>query len=324
MTNKKTTAIFLFLITCFVFKTGVCQEKATASINHPVAPAPVKDTSDDDDDVREFIPSMAYGSNYIAPGRASAKLEPYMEPSFMYNAKSGFTTGFNDYKLLNLPKAFNELDLNVGWDFNYWDNFQASASYMRMIFPTYTKPTPYEEALAMYQNNIDLFASYDLKYVTPGLRFDYFNGRQKITGPKGKTTTADTSNDYYVTFDLSHDFEVDNIFKTKGDLVISPDYTIMGGTRTFYGEKFTQKRKRIITTGSSGSSAFDLADMELDLPVKYKFHNFTFAPEVDYVYIFPASQNPTNQSETANTVTKTPTTGFFVYIMTISYKFTSK
>ena len=101
---------------------------------------------------------------------------------------------------------------------------------------------------------------------------------------------------------------------------IEPYFTLLGGTRTLYGERFTNKKNRIIGKKSSGSTPFDLTDMEMELPFKYTYHKLTIAPEVDYVYIFASSQNPANQSENSS-VTQTPADGFFRYVLTLSLKF---
>lgn len=235
----------------------------------------------DTTDNRQLQLTFDYLSNKTYLGQQNIITEKYLSPAISYYAPSGFFTAFALTKIIDPENRFDEADLSLGWSFKVLKDAEASLSYSRF---SYSKQSL--QLGSSLQNNFEVAIKRD-GVITPALFFDMFFG-------KGKP-------DFGVRLDVYHDFEMDNLFTNdKDELLISPTVSIIAATLNFYtlylrDSSLARTRQNI---GVNVDSNFQLASIELSLPVEYDLGRFMIKPEIRHTIPLQEVRNSDNKAAT--------------------------
>jgi hypothetical protein len=143
------------------------------------------------------------------------------------------------------------------------------------------------------------------------LRFDYCF--QTFTGTV-KNKKADVPvHDYYLMWENSHEFFINDVFKDDDEFDIAPMFTVMAGTNNFVGAFIIN---RFPTSPKAAhyaqiSNQFLIQQFVFSLPVSYTIGNFTATPSFEY--------NILTQKETETSPTSYP-----IYRFSLAYRLNLK
>jgi hypothetical protein len=259
----------------------------------------LKDTTAGGSDKIRYIDIIGeYGSNFTYRHQIDEipTVSPYLYPSVFYHAKSGYWASLGAYRLINsyhdvnlsgaeinLPPSWIEGDINTGWDFKAGKNTNFSVSYMYSIYNR--EITFLKEAL---RNTFEGYAGHDFKIINSGVRFDYAyqNFTAKINGKPVKFNVQD----YFASWENSHEWFIDDVFKSGDEFDIDPMFTIVAGTNNFIGEFVKQrfagtKNAKKAADYAANANKFLIQQFTLSLPVAYTIGNFTFTPTFEYTIL---------------------------------------
>ncbi|HEV7231507.1 MAG TPA: hypothetical protein VGO45_09285 [Bacteroidia bacterium] len=236
---------------------------------------------------RKFEFGMRYASNNTFMGRRDSVNHIVLSPSFSYTGIHGFNasimashidlSGPSPAKTQTATKParipiLDEYDATIGWDHDWTDNFSTSILETHSYFDVKSP-----RIRSTIDNDFNLGASYDFKYVMADASGDFCHG------PKTKYGQA---KDNFFTVSLSHDFDIDPLFHTKGELEIEPRLSVVYGTQNFF---------LVYTKAKPGDSTlikkaeyekklakFGLLNYMFSLPLTYTRGKWAFTAEWDY------------------------------------------
>jgi len=229
---------------------------------------PLRENIDAEDTAftRSLLLSLDYGSNKVFLSRTASLDLVYLSPSIAYEAPSGFFAGIIPSMLINPQHKWDELDLNMGWDFFLFKKtMQGSASYTRFVFSKSSL-----ELRDSLTNNLELIFRKDSKTIRAKLFVDFDFGHG--------------NSDYSFTLDLAHDFVFENILRDDGELKIKPMISTNAGTLNFYRLHLKNQKEGVVVQNLAATvnTKFNLTGVEFSLPLEYDIGRFSFEPAVHY------------------------------------------
>jgi hypothetical protein len=199
-----------------------------------------------------------------------------------YEAPSGFFSSFVIDKIVSPENRFDEADITVGWSFKIFKSLETSLSYSHFFFSK--KSLQISSAL---RNNLEATFKKEFRWITPQLYLDL--------------TFGQASPDYSIRFEVYHDFEIDYLLtKNKDALIISPTASIAAATLNFYSF-YLRDRTLPLTRQNLGvnvNSNFQLASVDLALPVEYDIGKFLLRPELRQTIPLYEIKNSDNKAVT--------------------------
>ncbi len=210
---------------------------------------------------RSLILSIDYSSDKVFYGRKSNQRIVYFSPSLLYEARSGFYTGFTSYRLVKPENRWDEAQLIAGWDFTLLKKIKTSASYSRFAYSDSSV-----QIQSSLKNNLELSLNYDSKIIQP-----------KLTG---SLYFGSASPDYLFTFELYHEFEFDYLLGNNDDLYIRPTAMLNAGTLHFYRLLPRDSLKRSLATKEV--TKFNLSGIDFSLPIEYDIGKFIIEFSANY------------------------------------------
>ncbi|MBK5284577.1 MAG: hypothetical protein JJE25_04185 [Bacteroidia bacterium] len=264
---------FLILLSCLFF----CFSYASG-FSFPGTPTDSIDSLSD----RQLLFAVDYLSNKTYLGRQNTVLEKYVAPSLSYQATSGFFSSIVIDKIVSPENRFDAAAITAGWKFNVSKTVETSLRYSHFIFSKKTI-----QIISALRNNIEASFIKEFKWVSPQLYLDLNFGQG--------------SPDYSIRFEIYHDFEIDNVLTKNNDaLIISPTVSISAATLNFYSVYLRDSSlSRIIRNAAVNvNSKFQLASVDLALPVEYDIGNFLIRPEIRQTIPLYQMNNSDNKAVT--------------------------
>jgi hypothetical protein len=269
--------------------------------------------------------SVEYGSNFTYRHQINQNPTeaPYLYPTLFYHAKSGFWATAGAYRLIkpyqdvtlkgndtSLAPTFIEYDFSAGWDFKAGKSTDFSVSYLYSVFD---RQIPFlKEALA---NTFEGYAGHDFKIIYTGLRFDYT--WQNFTATINNKKQGFPVHDFYGMWETSHEWFIDDAFKSGDEFDINPMFTVLAGTNNFIGKFITLRYPEGTKNGAKAAAYAKLAgkfliqQFTLNVPVAYTIGNFTFTPSFEYTLLTQKK-------------TETEPTSYPIYRFSAAYRFNMK
>jgi len=254
--RKFISVFFLTIIFCFGYFPAA-QAESFFSPDTTAAP-------DDSLNERQLLLSLDYLSNKTYLGQQNIFIEKYVAPSIAYLAPSGFFSAFVVEKIVSPENRFDRAELMLGWTFGIFKSVETALSYSRFVFSKQSL-----QIGASLRNNVEATFKKELSWITPQLYLDMYFGKAKP--------------DFGIRLELYHDFEFDSVF-TKGNdaLIISPSVSITAATLNFYSLYLRDSTQRISlkNIGVNVDTRFQLASVDIALPVEYDIGRFMLVPEI--------------------------------------------
>jgi hypothetical protein len=231
------------------------------------------DTSKEKTD-RSLSLELDYGTNQTYKGRKSDVKQPYYSTNLNYEAPSGFfiytsftniitKSGSTDSSSIEARKyAIDQLTVNTGYDFKIGKKTDASAGISIYDF--------YDTAMINYSVkwNLEYSMDHDFKFINEKIILDFDKGR------------SPTPNDYMVSLESYHSFDINPLLGHDDELSIKPDFMIETGTQNFY----TRKNKNLPVTRRNiqSNSKYTVLAYDFTLDVSYSIGKFTIDPALNY------------------------------------------
>lgn len=264
-----------------------------------------------------FIAEVNYISDVVFMGRKDSIAAPYLYPSIEYHHKSGFyTKGSFSYLTASNQSRIDLFLISAGFDFTI------NKLYGDLSITKYFFNDDSYNVISATTADITAHLIYDLEIINVGMAAStYFNNN--------------SSSDFFVSFDVSHDFITNN-----NKFQFSPTVSINMGSQNFYEEYYNNPNSNtggngtgtgngngsgsgggttdddpVITIKIEEKETFNLMAIELSLPIwyNYKSATFLFLP----TYVIPKSEAEILIDETLVEEQLDPT---FYWILGFSYK----
>jgi hypothetical protein len=241
---------------------------------------------------RKFEWGAHYASDATYQGRRDSVSHLIMSPSFSYTGVHGFNASLTASHVeftappvktkkgavvATSPKArpplLDEYDLALGWDHDWTKNFSTSVQNTHSYFDAKSP-----RLRSTIDNDFNIGATYDFDYLVADASGDWAHG------PKSKYGQA---KDYFYSFSLSHDFDFDEIFHTRGEFEIEPKISMSYGTQNFYklyikaGTPETPAQQQAIDNQKQ-LSKFNVLNYVFAVPLTYTYKKVAFSLEWDY------------------------------------------
>jgi len=214
---------------------------------------------------RQLLFSVDYLSDKTYLGRENIVSDKYVATALSYVAPSGFFSSLSAYKIVSSENKFDEADITAGWDFRIFNSLETMLSYSHFFFSRNSS-----QPRSTLRNNFEASFMKEYRWFTPAMYFDMNFGRA-------------AKPDFSIRFEISRDFEFDSLF-TKGNdaLIISPNASIAAATLNFYSAflRDSTQGRTIQNIGVNVNSNFQLASIDLALPVEYNIGKFMLRPEI--------------------------------------------
>jgi hypothetical protein len=239
-------------------------------------------TAADSAQSRQLLLSLDFLSNKTYLGRQNIVTEKFVAPALAYLAPSGFFSGLAVEKIVDPENRFDRAELTLGWMFNLWKKGEASFSYTRFTFSDESR-----QVGASLRNNLEATFKRETNWITPQLYLDMYFGKAKP--------------DFGIRFELFHDFEFDSVFTKRNDaLIISPSVSLTAATLNFYSVylRDSTQLRTIKNIGVNVNTRFQLASIDLALPVEYDIGRFMFVPELRHTIPLENIRNSDNKPAT--------------------------
>jgi hypothetical protein len=266
---------------------------------------------------RKFTPGVAWASNNTFMGRKDSVDHYLLSPSFAYEGKYGVSASItaSHTSLPTTPTkdksgktvkpgktpTFDEYDMALGYDHDWTDNFSSGILETHNFYDAKSS-----RLKSTIDNDLNLNSSYDFKYIAAEVSGDWAHGKKTAYGQ---------SKDYFYTFTLSHQFEIDHLFHTAWELDIEPKADAIYGTQNFY--LIYTKGKPLDSTQikkvdyQKQLSKYNWLNYEFKLPITFTNDKWSLSPEWDY-------EVPINVPRGS------PSLPFSVYTVTLTYTFKTK
>jgi hypothetical protein len=209
--------------------------------------------------LRHLGPGLSYQSNSVYLGRKDSVDLPYLTPSILYHASSGFIAEGSASVSLYSGATVDLYQARVGYEFDL-GNFNGEVSAAHEF---------YSDKSFSVKSAIDNTISFNGSYET------------KLIG-----ITTDDALDFSSSPDIALSIGLNHHFGFNDDaFVLTPAILINGGSQNYYKDYFTkrkygQKRKgkngnnSQVTVSFLSPTSFRLMDYELTLPVEYSARKF--------------------------------------------------
>ncbi len=271
-------------------------------------------------DKSDFSVDLNYLSDAVFMGRKDSIAAPYLYPSIEYHHRSGFyTKGSFSYLTKSNQSRIDLFLISAGFDFT------KNKLFGDISVTAYFFNDASYNVLSAASADITAHLVYDLDILNIGAAAStYFNNN--------------SSADFFMTFDVSHDF-----ITTDHKLQVSPTVSLNMGSQNFYEAYYNNPNSSLIGNGSgsgngggSGSGSgdgstsgdpipilkiqekekFSLLAIEFSVPIWYNYESatFLFLP----AYVIPKSEATIFIEETL--VEEQLDTTFY-WMVGISYKF---
>lgn len=260
-----------------------------------------KDDDTSDDDSRSYAIGLTYGNNQAYHGIHSNEKLPYIEPNFTYTAPSGFYTELFDQYLLRGGSKYNAFAATPGWNIDLTDNTTLNFNYTHYFLGS--NPP----AFLISSDVSNSFETYIEQWIgkTKGrLSLDYDAYK--------KTAKVKTPNDFLITPDIEHDFNI--TLSKKSSISINPEGEISFGTRNASSHYAANSGADTVLSGQAGklsrmqqkelqaqqekqetdNKSFGTLSYTLTLGVDYTIGNFDAEPAYNYnvsLYNTPGASN---------------------------------
>ncbi len=211
-----------------IFFFSICIFAATTAFSQQVKKDSVQEKKSETGRMkyRKVKIGVDYASDNTFRGRKDSTNIPLVSPFFKYTGRRGW---FTTVSLADVPakkqKAFDELDLGAGKNFDFSENWDGTLSYTHYFFDAKAA-----RIKAAVQNDIHASVNYDWTILYSQVIFDVNGGSDKFLY-KGKKIGV-RNFDYSFTFANQHDFEI-NFKDEKKMLTISPEADVLFGTQNF-------------------------------------------------------------------------------------------
>ncbi len=187
---------------------------------------------------RKYKFELDYSHNHTYRGRKDTTTgdKPLLSPLFKYTARSGLYTKAS---LVNVPgtsKAFDELDIGLGWNLNFSSKWDGSLSLEHYFFDKDVK-----RIKSAVQNDLGLSLGYDSKIFYTGLLFDLTTGQPKKLSSSSTSRTV-RQGDASINLSNTHDFDIE--LKNNKLLTLSPEADILAGTQNLLATSGSDKKAK--------------------------------------------------------------------------------
>jgi len=171
------------------------------------------------------------------------------------------------YRLLSPVNRWDELDLNVGWDFFLFKKkLEGSIGYTHMTYGKQSK-----QLSSVFNHNAEIILRKNFNHLKTKLFFDFDFGNG--------------NSDYSFTLDNSIRFVIEPVFTEDDELIIKPLISLSAGTLNFYRLHLKNSDeppllKNILST--SLNTEFNFTGIEFSLPLEYNIGRFSFEPAIHH------------------------------------------
>jgi hypothetical protein len=222
--------------------------------------AEIRDTSARRRYERSLIISLDYSSDKIFYGRKGEEKVMYASPSVFYEAPSGFFTGLSTYRLIRPERYWDNSQLLLGLDFMLFKKINASASYSRFAYNDSSV-----QIQSTLKNNAELSMTIDSAFIQPRLTGTAFFGN--------------TSPDFFLTFELAHEFCIEPFFGKEDGLYIRPAAIFSAGTLHYYRLALRDSTRKL---PAREETKFNFSGIDFSLPLEYDFRRWIIGMSANY------------------------------------------
>jgi hypothetical protein len=253
---------FLMLIFCVCLTSVKAQQDSTKTTTTTVA--------------------LLYNSDISYYGQATTERYPYILANATVRFPFGLYLSAGGYQLLNYGGGLSEADLGIGYEHDFSNKWNASASYTRSFFP---KSSPL--LAASNENNFNLSLAYNGNWLKTSLAADYALGKQQ---------------DFFLTLTNSKEINLSHFLNEKNVISIEPAIDIVAGTRHFFETYAIEKEKRnngkgkgqgntqtMITYTELAKNSFELLSYNFKIPLSFSRSNYMF--ETNYQFSILGSKS---------------------------------
>lgn len=207
-----------------------------------------------------------YSTNVSYYGQVTSEQLPYVLANATVRFPVGLYLSAGSYKLLNYGSGISEVDLGVGFDYEFDDSLSGGIAYTRSFYPS---NSPLLQA--SLTNNLNTSLNYQWPWFKSSANVDFAFGQDK---------------DIFLSLNNSKEITIGTLFNEEDLLSFEPAVEIIAGTRNYYQTYIVAKNKRgqeqgkgkapAVPGNSGGSStivtsykAFSLLSYNLKLPITY-------------------------------------------------------
>jgi hypothetical protein len=241
---------------------------------------------------RKYQFAANYASNSTFVGRRDSVSHFVISPSFSYTGIKGWNASLGlvhiDFppgpkktkpgipvKQAKTP-ILDELDGALGWDHDWGEHFTLSLNNTHSYFDAKSS-----RIRSVIDNDFNIGLNSDWKYITADASGDWAHGVKTAYG---------RAKDYFFTFSLSHNFDFDPFWNTKGEIEIEPKFSLVAGTQSFFAiytkghplDSAVAKKIVIDAAYEKQLAKFGLLNYVFAVPVTFTRHKWAFAFEWDY------------------------------------------
>jgi len=234
---------------------------------------------------------LDYGSNQTFNGRKADVKQPYYSPVLEYEAPSGFfiytsitniitKEGSTDTASIEAKEhSIDQLTINPGYDFKISRKTDASIGLSIYDFN--------DTAMINYavKWNFEYSMDHDFRFINEKIIFDFDKGR------------SPTPNDYMISLESYHSFDINPLFGDDDELSIKPDFVILTGTQNFFTRKIPNDP--LTRRNVQNHTNYTILAYNFTLDISYSIGHFTFEPAINYSIPVnqPVTQPPTPQQK---------------------------
>lgn len=206
-----------------------------------------------------------YSTNVSYYGQVTSEQLPYVLANATVRFPVGLYISAGSYKLLNYGSGISEVDLGVGFDYEFDHSLSGGIAYTRYFYPS---NSPLLQA--SLTNNLNTSLNYQSWFKSTA-NVDFAFGQDK---------------DIFLSLNNSKEITIGTLFNAEDLLLFEPAIEIIAGTRSYYQTYIVAKNRRgqeqgkgkapAVPGNSGGSSAivtpskaFSLLSYNLKLPITY-------------------------------------------------------
>jgi len=207
-----------------------------------------------------------YSTNVSYYGQVTSEQLPYVLANATVRFPMGLYISAGSYKLLNYGSGISEVDLGVGFDYDFDHSLSGGIAYTRSFYPS---NSPLLQA--SLTNNLNTSLNYQWPWFKSSANVDFAFGQDK---------------DIFLSLSNSKEITIGTLLNEEDLLLVEPAIEIIAGTKSYYQTYIVAKNRRgqeqgngkaPAIPGNSGknstiitpSKAFSLLSYNLKLPVTY-------------------------------------------------------
>ncbi|HET8828967.1 MAG TPA: hypothetical protein VFM79_06480 [Pelobium sp.] len=219
--------------------------------------------------------ATVYSSNVSYYGQATNEKLPYILANATVRFPIGLYLSAGSYKLINYGSGISEVDLGIGYNYDFNEKLHTGINFTHFFFPT---NSPLLQSAN--ENNVNSSVSYHWTWFKSTLSTDYAFGKQ---------------NDIFISLSHAKEISLGTIFNKKNSIFIEPEIEFTAGTQHFYQTYIIEKGKRDQAKGNgkglelprnsditiiNESDSFNLLSYNFKIPLSLSHRNYI--AEVSY------------------------------------------